>query len=230
MKNYIKTLIKRIRKPRKRHFQLLELMVAAFILLICVAPTMRILTSMYLSQQEIIRENQRDHLAHLVHAKITELLYKRQIHIPVGDTNPPVPLSDPELNNELKKYSYACEATLIITDKHKPRGQEHHVKYLVQLVIKLKDVSPKAQKMEKKYENQDPADTFYDYTIYIDSGKMASRDDNWKKGQDDKNTEEEGKKKNPNGKPDPNPSDAAKKTSSTQPQSPSMDTDDEEDD
>src|ERR1700733_14521161 len=124
MKNYIKIPMKRIRK-HKRHFQLLELMVAAFILLICIAPTMRIFTNMYLSQHEIVRENQRDHLVHLIHAQITEQLYKRQIVLPEGAESHPIDLTDPELIGQLEKYHYQLEGVLVIVDSHTPRGQEH---------------------------------------------------------------------------------------------------------
>lgn len=236
MKSYIKIPMRKIRS-HKRHFQLLELMVAVFILLICVAPTMRIFTSMYQSQQEIIRENQRDHLAHLIHAKITEMLYKRQIHISEGDSEILISLSDPELNDELKKFSYTFEANTII-EPYKPRGREHPSHYLAHLVIKLKDVSPKVQKKEKTFENQDSADTFYDYKIYIDAGKKAEKDDkkngnDTKKNEDDMKNEDDleddaededvtddDKKKDSYGKMKSNSSNARKKAPSTRPRSP----------
>lgn len=174
MKSCTKTKIpmKKIRK-NKRHFQLLELMVAAFILLICIAPTMRIFTSMYLSQQEIIRENQRDHLAHLIHAHVTEQLYKHQIALPQEEgKNHPIQLSDPDLINQLKKLHYDLSGEFVIVAMHKPKGEEHADKYLAKLVIKLKDSLPKVQSKtpDKKFENQDPLETIYDYTIYIDAG------------------------------------------------------------
>ncbi len=170
--------MKRIqRQNHKRHFQLLELMVAAFILLVCIAPTMRIFTSMYLSQQEIIRENQRDHLAHLVHAKFTEQLYKRQISLEEVIQSKTIALTDPELISQLQKFSYECTGTFTIVDSYTPRDQEKPTEYLSQLVIKLKDVSPKAQKISNKtIENQDPAESFYDYFIYIDAGEMDRKD------------------------------------------------------
>ncbi len=167
----------------KRHFQLLELMVAAFILLICIAPTMRIYTSMYLSQQAIIRENQRDHLAHLVHAKFTEQLYKRLISLEEVMQSKPIVLSDPELEKLIHQCSYECEGIFSILDSKSAKGMDKPSKYLAQLVIKMRDVSSKPQKQieDKKIENQNPAETFYDYFIYIDSGDLDS-----KEGQDDK--------------------------------------------
>jgi Tfp pilus assembly protein PilE len=173
--------MKRIQRQRhKRHFQLLELMVAAFILLICIAPTMRIFTSMYQSQQEIIRENQRDHLAHLVHAKFIEQLYKRQISLEEVMQSKIIALTDPELISQLQKFAYECVGTFIIVDSYTPRNQEKPTMYLAQLVIKLKDISPKAKKhiSNQKIENQDPIESYYDYFVYIDAGEMDKRTDN----------------------------------------------------
>jgi len=154
-------------------------MVAAFILLVCIAPTMRIFTSMYVEQQEVVRDNQRDHLAHHVHSKITELLYKRELHISGATKGQTVAIEvgDGELNEQMKKLSYACEFNLVVVKSHKTKNQEHPDKFLVKMVIKLKDISPKAQVRakngKKTYENQDPTETYYDYYVYIDAGYKA---------------------------------------------------------
>src|SRR5437660_280100 len=123
MKSYMQIPLKRIQR-HKRHFQLLELMVAAFILLICIAPTMRIFTSMYQSQQAIVRENQRDHLAHLVHAKFTEQLYKRTISLEEVAQSKPIILGDPELEKLIRQSAYECTGTFTIIKQHTPKGQE----------------------------------------------------------------------------------------------------------
>jgi hypothetical protein len=167
-------------------------MVAAFILLICIAPTLRIFTSIYQSQQEIMRKNQRDHLTHLIHAKITELLYKRQIHFTKETKNQAIALLDPELLDPLKKLSYEFEGTLTIIKSHTARQQEHPNQYLAQLSIKLRDVSPQAKNkiQEKKFENQDPADSFYDYYVYIDAGALANKDNHHIEVTNDKKNQE----------------------------------------
>lgn len=180
MKSYTKIPMKKRIRSRKHHFQLLELMVAAFILLVCIAPTMRIFTSMYQAQQEIVRENQRDHLAHLVHSKVVELLYKRELHISEATKGHPVEIKDPELITQLQKFSYACAVNLVVIRSCKPKNQEHPTKYLVQIVIKFKDVSRKAQNKgdvsKKRYENQDSTESFYDYYVYIDAGAKENKD------------------------------------------------------
>lgn len=188
MKSYMQIQMKKIQR-HKRHFQLLELMVAAFILLICIAPTMRIFTSMYQSQQEIIRENQRDHLAHTAHAKIIEQLYKRQMIFEEGTESKPVPLSDPKLIELLEKSSFSMEGRLEILESYTPKGQDLPTMYLGKLVIKMKDLAYKPPKKEsnKKIENQDPSESFYDYFVYIDSGeknKDKKKEDKKVPGQD----------------------------------------------
>jgi hypothetical protein len=162
-------------KRHKRHFQLLEMMVAAFILLVCIAPTMQIFTSMYQSQQGIIRENQRDHLAHLVHAKFVEQLYKREIPLPLEEDKhgKNIELKDSELSELLKKYAYRFSGTFTILKKRVPKGQEKPIEYLGKIEIKMKDLLYKhkasEQEENRKIQNGDPAETFYDYYIYISS-------------------------------------------------------------
>lgn len=171
---------------------------AAFILLVCIAPTMRIFTSMYHVQQDIVRENQRDHLAHRIHAKITEMLYKRQIHLSQDSKDQTIDLPDPELIAELKKLSYNCNATLKIVDSSTPKDEEHPNQYLAQLVIKFTDLSPRAQNKVKAIENQDAADNFYDYFIYIDAGEKNKDKDKGKKKDDDEKKKDSDKDKGKN--------------------------------
>lgn len=184
-------------KSRKHHFLLLELMVAAFILLICIAPAMRIFTSIFQEQQEIIRENQRDHIAHLIHALVTEKLYKREIEFLENSEAEAIPLKDQELDEELNKYSYSAQASLTIIDSVKPKGEDYPNKYLAQLVIKLIDRSSGAESRAKaqKIINQDPSDTFYDYMIYIDAG-AKSKNEPGKRGSSGKENSSEEENEN----------------------------------
>lgn len=144
-------------------------MIAIFILLVCVAPTMRIYTNMYKSQQSMIRELQRDHLAHLVHAKITEQLYKRSISLDEIIQNSQLPLSDPELKEKLRQLSYECSYTFVVLDPKSDKKKEEAKKFLCQLMIKMKDVSKELPNtsFKKMIENQDPSETIYDYKIHI---------------------------------------------------------------
>jgi hypothetical protein len=135
---------------RKQHFQLLELMVAIFILMVCIAPTMRILTSIYQTQQAIIRDNQRDHLAHLIHAKFTEQLYKRKIALEELMDDKSIVLADPELDQLL--YRTGCECNGTFTIEQSSKKQEKPYQHLCRLMLKIKD----------KFQETD-----YDYYIYI---------------------------------------------------------------
>jgi hypothetical protein len=173
MKNYIR---KTLKIQRKSHFQLLELMIAFFILLVCIAPAMRIFTSMVKSQEETIRENQRDHLAHMIHAKFTEMLYKRQI--PLGETLQEniIEIQDPVIVDFLKKLSYECSGLFVI--KH-----SHSEDYYAHFTLKMKDKLYKPRLSEKKIENQDPSETVYEYDICIKTPK-SNRDGRTQKQSD----------------------------------------------
>lgn len=160
----------KIKKKFKRHFQLLEVMVAAFIILICAAPALKIFTTIYIEQRETIRENQRDHLAHLVFANVIEQLYKRSISIDdimKGSTHE---VNDPALVELLKRWSYEGTYSFSHTKVYTKKGEEHPSKYLTTITIRMNNLSPKKLNRERK-----PLD--YDYEVYIDSGARAKLGD-----------------------------------------------------
>lgn len=142
----------------KRHFQLLELMVAAFILLICIAPTMKIFTNIYKSQIEITRVNQRDHLAHMAHALFTEDLYKRKISLKDLDESKPINLTDSEFIELLKKFNFDCCGKFSLIPYTK-KGEESPKAYLGKLEIEIKD----------KIKNPKDQSMVYDFNIFIDT-------------------------------------------------------------
>lgn len=147
----------------KRHFQLLELMVAIFILLICVGPVMSIFTSIYRHQQEIIRENHRDHLKNMAHAKVIEHLYKKMIPLEDILQGKPITIADPELLASLRQFSYECQGTFSII-KPDLKKQERPNKYLCKLQLTMKDVSKRAQKITNS-----PLEKTYEYHVFIDA-------------------------------------------------------------
>lgn len=160
----------------KRHFQLLEVIVAAFILLVCAAPALKVFTNIYIEQQEVVRENQRDHIARLIHADVVEQLYKRTIPLDDLRDRREREVITPELKALLKKWSY--EGTYVFTNvrEYKKKGEEKPIKYLVDLTIGMRDTSKRGA-----IKNKTPPD--YDYEIYINSGaikenkKQAPTDD-----------------------------------------------------
>lgn len=152
-------------KLHKRHFQLLELMVAAFILLICISPTMRIFTNMLKGQKEIVRQNERDHLAHLVHAKLTEEFYQQRF--PLGEENEskPIAIGDPDLEKLLRQHAYRSSATYALVYSRKEKKE-----LLYKIVIKMRDLTLNSEEENgvDSFENANPSDTFYDYYLFID--------------------------------------------------------------
>lgn len=152
----------------KRHFQLLEILVAVLILLICVVPMMNIFTSMYMTQIETIRENRRDHLAHLVHAKFTEELYHRKVDIDGEIEGRQVSLSDKDLVDELTASGFSCSGFFSIKTSSDNQGKPKQ--HLCQLEIKMKDMVSEAKKKKTfaQTSENDPNEIVYDYQIFID--------------------------------------------------------------
>lgn len=172
----MKTLTKK-KKHFRRHFQLLELMVAVFILLICIAPAMQIFTSIFKSQQEIVRENQKNHIIHLMHAKFTEQLYKRLISFDDIRNQKDIILTDPDLVDLLGKSFFTCSGIFTIEKSYKPRGQDNPVEYLCKLEIKVADKLARQTKGKGSSSSQDDPSETYDYYIYIDTLPDEGDDD-----------------------------------------------------
>lgn len=158
---------------KRQHFQLLEIMVAVFILLTCAAPAIRIYTNIYIQEQNIIRENQRDHLVHRIHAFLTEQLYKKTISFQQISTDMDVPLQDSELQADLAKINYEGLYQFSQKKGKKTKGATKPHKYLVMLTIKLRDLSSLKKSTETKFktEHGDSSEVHYDYLIYIDASK-----------------------------------------------------------
>ena len=166
----------------RRHFQLLEWMVAVFILLICMAPTMRTYISLHHAQLAIARENHRDHLAHLLHAKITEQLYKGEIALDDIVQGRAIVLHDEELTELLRKQGYRFEGKLLVVNSHTPSGATQPDEYLAKMEIRMIDTL---------HEGSPPSGILYDYSVYIDAGKGK------KKGEGQRSEESSKKTTNP---------------------------------
>lgn len=149
---------------KRRPFQLLEVMIAFFILLVCAVPTMRIFTSIYQSQQEIVRKNERDHLARLIHAKLTEKLYKREIPLGEVQVRVPIDLQDRDIEDKLKKLAYTFAGTFTVTNTHTPQSAGYPTEYLGEFVFSLTDLNPSSHK--------DSQEGVYTYFVFIDAGEL----------------------------------------------------------
>lgn len=144
--------MKKIRKQRP--FQLLELMIAAFILFVCIAPVVRIFTALYHESHQLTKESMRDHIARLIHAGITEKLYRREIPLEALQAGAHITLADEEIAEQLKKYGYTSEGSIKLIRYRSEGGQP--IMRLAEICIKIKDVSPQKRKNKDEKENEEP--------------------------------------------------------------------------
>lgn len=151
-------------RNKRRHFQLLELMIAVFILLLCVVPTVKIFTSIYLSQQEMVRKNDRDHMARRIHAKLMEKLYKREIPLSVVGLSIPVDLQDNDIETQLQKLRYKFSGTFSLVHSHTPQSLGYPTEYLGELVFNLTDI--------KASSHKEAQEDLYTYLVFIDAGEL----------------------------------------------------------
>lgn len=168
MKLYIKIIKISKLRIKKRHFQLLEMMVAMFLLLVCVAPMLHIYTHLFKEQQAVIRSYQMDHLVHLIHAKITEQLYKRQIPLEELLQTKSNVLADIELKKALDPLGYGCTYAFTIVEPHTEQGKKKASQYLCSLVITMEDLLRNKAKVKNDNEKEDKL--AYEYFVYIDLG------------------------------------------------------------
>jgi hypothetical protein len=171
-------------RARKRHFQLLEVMVAILILMLCAAPALDIFTRMYIAQERIVRINKRDHLARLVQAKVVERLYQNSIAIDdFNDKNGQTfPFSDPELDRLLAPLAYEASYRLALKDSHPKTKGAPRDKYLIALTIVMKD--------QIKQKNYPLTDAAYSYDLYINAGWKKNSPSNASSGEEEEDDEE----------------------------------------
>ncbi|MBA2368498.1 MAG: hypothetical protein H0V82_05680 [Candidatus Protochlamydia sp.] len=162
MKNYIQNKI--LKKKNKRHFQLLEVMVAIFLIMVCAVPSFKILTQVYQEQAAVVRVNQRDHLVHLIHAKVVEQLYKRAIPLSEIMEGMHAKFTDSSLQPELDRLKYEASYDLSIIEPRSEKGKKNAKEYLGKMVIQMKDqLKPNRTLVE---ENQSKEGQ-YDYLFYL---------------------------------------------------------------
>ncbi len=155
----------------RRHFQLLEVMVAVFLILLCAAPALRIYTNMYKEQAQVARVNQRDHMVHLIHAKVIEQLYKRTIPLDEILAGVEKPFEDEELQPELNrlKYEASYHLSILLPVREKKRATSKRLHS--QLLIQMKDLSHLTKPDTPTVFN-------YAYEVYIDRGEKGGGDGN----------------------------------------------------
>jgi hypothetical protein len=141
----------------KRHFQLLEVMIAVFLIMICVVPTLEVFTNMYKHEAEANLINQRDHFVRLIHANLIEKMYKNEIPIEDIVQGPQTDFSDHDLNEKMKKIGYS--STYEIKEVWRDPIKEPAKRHLCHLTIH----------MHKKNEKSKD----FLYMVYVDRGGRA---------------------------------------------------------
>lgn len=154
-------------KAKKRHFQLLEIMVALLLIVGCAVPVMHIYYNMFKKQDSMARAYEIDHTAHLLHGKIAERLYKNEYSFDELNGCELV-FVDQEIGEDLGRLGYACTFTLQTSEPKKDSKDSGKAKRLCDLIIKMKDQRNGEEKI-------------YDYKLYIEGGPRP------KKWDDDKN-------------------------------------------
>jgi hypothetical protein len=129
----------------KQHFQLLEVMVAIFLIVVCALPVLNAYVGMNKAQFDSARTSQRDHLVHLVHGRIVEELYCNRIPWEEIEHSKQEELERlghvEELVNQFKSISYRCCYQLKI---ERPKIiKSNSKKFLFSLAISVQDLQGK---------------------------------------------------------------------------------------
>lgn len=153
----MKSFILKKKYLKKNHFQLLEIMVAIILIVSCALPAMRIFTNMYRQQLSVIQNYELDHLAHSMHAIVTEKLYRNQI--PINELNDQlISCDDPDILNQLKSLGYHCAYQINKRCQKKSKNKETGSERLLDLIIQFN-----SNQNEKQYRQ-------YDYILYVAGG------------------------------------------------------------
>lgn len=150
----------KIKNNPRYYFQLLEVMIAAFILIICVAPAMQVFTNLFKEQQRIIQQNQREHLAKKIYGDLVEKLYKREFPLLLLYDKKVQSIQNEELKEQLEKIGYEGFYSFRDIKKKQKKGAGKAACFLLTLDIILKNHSS----LEKS-KREDVTS----YFVYIDA-------------------------------------------------------------
>lgn len=120
-------------KKRCRHFQLLEVMIAMFLVALCILPLIQPHLHMYQEQQKVLGRLKRDHAAAVVYADIMKRLYSNEMGWEeMMDRNARHPLNLGTMGNQYEGY-YSFEKK-----SAKPRDEPPaETNYLMKMTIHL---------------------------------------------------------------------------------------------
>ena len=131
----------------KRHFQLLEVMIAMLLIVICVAPALHIYTNLYKQETQTAQRYEADHLARLLYVTIIESLYHNEISLDEIQSGIETSLDHSKYGAELKKIGYRgwyCLAK--VKEKKVKSAKVQELRYLVAITIYLENIRSKIVK------------------------------------------------------------------------------------
>lgn len=163
--------MKYLRLKKKLHFQLLEIMIAVFLMSICIVPLLKSYVFMHLEQKEIKRSADRNQLVHEIHSKALEKLYNEPPNFIELENGLLAYDFDGEITNKLKALHYEGKYQLKLQQKRK-RSETYHL--LIELIISLKDLK------EKNVGEEAKSKEFIYYVYARRSTSHASPDENKK--------------------------------------------------
>lgn len=139
---------------RKLHFQLLEIMIAMFLIVVCAVPMIHTFVQIHIEQKASHRVIERNHLVHDIHAKLLEDLYQHRFSWSEIEYKQERELSDSDLVERAKKADYRVLYQFGVDQpKTVPESMK---KALIKLEIKMVDL-----------KNQKAETPSYDYYIYV---------------------------------------------------------------
>lgn len=156
-----------IKKANKRYFQLLEVMIAIFLIAVCAVPIMGSFVGVYKDQKELVRTIRLDHIAHLAFAKAAEDLYRAGAR---GDSikdhlHRDIPLTnfhnDPEIAGDYDFFYYI--------DILKPRPKQREASEKLLLSVSIKSI--------KKVPDKKKKDRTYDYKLFVSRKTKLGQND-----------------------------------------------------
>jgi Tfp pilus assembly major pilin PilA len=163
----------------KRHFQLLEVMVAVFLILLCAVPALEVYTNMYKQQAFVNLAYKKDHLVRLIHSHLVEKLANNEIALEEIFQGREFDVNQTELKKALRKIGYEAHYQFKITFPKNDSQQLTKNRLLAEMTIQMKKKKGVTQAfLEKGKEDQV---TDYTYSVYIDRGYLVEddeRDDN----------------------------------------------------
>lgn len=151
-------------KFRKRHFLLLEVIIAFILIVMCIIPLISPHTFILIEQKKFIHKIEADHLVNLTYADIVERLYLNEIpwnRVVSGDG---FEIDDSLLERIKYEKMFPYKGTYRFGEiKHKPKDESLRKLYLLKLEMKFVP----ADKSKKDYEEEVPGTLNYYYELFV---------------------------------------------------------------